>query len=330
MDFLPRRLLGNTGIAVSPVAFGAGPVAELMVGLDRSRQRDVVGHAIARGINWFDTAATYGGGESERSLGEALRELHASSKVHVATKVRFMPDDLRDIRDAARRSLAGSLERLGLPRVTLLQLHNAITPRRGDQPTSVTPQDVLEPGGIAEAFETLRDEGRTLHLGLTGIGDPESLAEVVQSGRFETIQVPFHLLNPSAGRVMEPDFAEANYGNIIAACTRQQMGVMAIRVLAGGALADRPPSPHTLKTPFFPLQLYNRDRQLAAKLAAQIVDRRLAAEAIRFAVQSHPQIHAAIIGFADERQIDEALAALASREQPLGYDDVRACLPPNS
>src|SRR6478672_1475740 len=126
------RTLGKTGLSISRLAFGAGPISALMVGSDLDRQRAVVEHAIARGINWFDTAATYGNGASESNLGRVLEELRAVSAVHVATKVRLMPDDLNDVRGAVQRSVAGSLQRLRLPRVALLQLHNSITARRGD------------------------------------------------------------------------------------------------------------------------------------------------------------------------------------------------------
>src|SRR4029077_10254009 len=103
------------------------------------------------------------------------------------------------------RSLEKSLDRLRLPRVTLLQLHNSITHERGDEPTSVTPQDVLGQGGVAEAFLQLQAEGLALHLGLTGIGQPAALTEIIRSGLFATMQTPYHLLNPSAGRLMDSD-----------------------------------------------------------------------------------------------------------------------------
>ena len=59
---------------------------------------------------------------------------------------------------------------LRLPSVTLLQLHNSITARRGDEPTSLAPQDVLGRRGVLEAFQKLRAEGLVRHLGLTAIG----------------------------------------------------------------------------------------------------------------------------------------------------------------
>jgi aryl-alcohol dehydrogenase-like predicted oxidoreductase len=321
------RTLGKTGLRVSALAFGAGPISTLMVGDDGQRQRAVVGHAIERGVNWFDTAATYGAGQSETSLGRVLQELGAAARVSVATKVRLAVEDLGDIRGAVRQSLEGSLRRLKLSRVTLLQLHNSITPGRGDEPTSITPDDIIRSGGVADAFEQLRAEGLVSHLGLTGIGCPASLAQVVRSGRFETVQVPYHLLNPSAGRVMPEDFAETNFGNIIATCAEMNLGVMTIRTLAGGALAGNAPSPHTFKTPFFPLPLYERDRQRAAHLREVLgPDRHLPQEAIRFAL-AHPQVSSAIVGFGETWQIDEAIEALESNASVLNWDDVFALEP---
>lgn len=317
-----RRSFGQTGIEISALAFGAGPVSALMVGNDADRQRTVVQHAIERGINWFDTAATYGAGESERNLGRVLAELGAASQVHVASKVRLTADDLGDIRGAVWRSLETSLERLRLPRLTLLQVHNSITRKRDDEPFSITPADVLDEGGILAALEERCDDGLMLHLGLTGLGDPASLIEVVRSGRFASVQTPYHLLNPSAGCDVATAPDDPNYGNIIAACARAGMGVLAIRVLAGGALAHNTPSQHTLKTPFFPLAMYERDRERARRLQQAIGPlRRLPAEAIRFAL-AHPHIHSALIGFADVGQIDDAIDAVNLVAPPLEWQDV--------
>jgi aryl-alcohol dehydrogenase-like predicted oxidoreductase len=311
------RALGSTGIRVSRLAFGAGPVSGWMAELTRDDQVRVIRRALDAGINWFDTAAGYGEGLSEESLGAAFARLGLSADVHIATKVRFLPEHLGDLRGRARASFEGSLRRLGVRRVTLLQLHNAITERRGDEPTSVTPEDVLGPGGVLEAFDELRGESRVRFLGLTGIGQPGAMRRVVGSGAFATIQVPYNLLNPSAGHAVASTFPEANYGNIIEDCGRQGMGVFVIRVFAGGALAGNPPGAHTLKTPFFPLALYERDRARAAGLRAILgPGRPLTAEAIRF-VLAHPHVSAAIVGFREPGQVDEAVTALQAGPLPL-------------
>jgi aryl-alcohol dehydrogenase-like predicted oxidoreductase len=313
------RRLGSTGLRVSAVAFGAGPVPALMTGDGVDRQRAVLRRALDAGVNWIDTAATYGQGRSESSLGAALHALDAADAVQVATKVRLAPDELDDIPGCIRASVAGSLQRLGLERVSLLQLHNSVTARRGDEPTSITPADVLGPGGVLEAFEALRSEGKVAHLGLTGLGHPEALRRVIESNHFETIQVPFNPLNPSAGRTMPDGFEETDYGNIIADCARAGMGVFAIRVFAGGALAGQPPSDHTHKTKFFPLDLYQRDQRRAARLADRIGKRMSVPEmAVRF-VLGHPHVTSAILGYSEPAHVDAAVAALEAGPLP---DDV--------
>ncbi len=302
------RSLGQTGIEIAPIAFGAGPVSQLLIGDERTQQCATIQRAVELGVKWFDTAATYGEGRSEESLGLALRTLGLQEQVQIATKVRIMPHDLGRIREVARASVAASLQRLRIDKITLLQVHNSITARTGDEPTSLSPSQVLSPGGLLEALDELRREGLVEHLGLTGIGQPAALCEVIASGQFATIQTPYHLLNPSAGATAPANFSETNHGNVIAACHRQGMGVFAIRVLAGGALAGKPPSPHTFKTPFFPLALFERDRARAENLSDVLPPEITREEAaVRFAI-SHPQVSSAIVGFASPQEVERAVS----------------------
>ena len=99
------RELGRTGLGVSELALGCGPISNLMTGEDSQRQVAVLRRALDGGINWIDTAATYGQGRSEESLGFALRDLGAGDDVHLATKVRLQLDELKDIAGAVRQSL---------------------------------------------------------------------------------------------------------------------------------------------------------------------------------------------------------------------------------
>lgn len=304
---METRQLGSTGIAVSPVSFGAGPVSQLWVGPACEQQRRTIERALELGINWFDTAATYGDGASEENLGRTLQELGATASVYVASKVRIMPDQLRQLARTVQESVANSLKRLRRERITLLQIHNSITAQAGAQPTSLTPAHVLAPGGLLEQFDRLRQQGLVEHLGLTGLGEPAALSEVIATGEWATVQAPYHLLNPSAGRDMPANFSEANYGNIIAACGPHHMGVFAIRVFAGGALAGHPPSPHTFKTPFFPLDLYHRDVARAEQIADRLPDgMRREEAAVRFAI-SHPHVNSALIGFASPEEVAQTV-----------------------
>ncbi|MEO2048516.1 MAG: aldo/keto reductase [Pirellulales bacterium] len=308
------KTLGSTGIKVSTLAFGAGPVSRLMTSNKCDLQRETLRRALDAGINWIDTAATYGNGQSETGLGQALRELGAADHVHLATKVRLAEEDFSDIEIKIRDSVAGSLERLGISQITLLQLHNSITANRDDEPTSVTPKDVL--GEVLKAFRKLQNEGVVLHFGLTAIGQPDSLRKVINSGQFTTIQVPYNILNPSAGESISTEFAEIDYGNVIKDCANQNMGVFAIRVFAGGALADQSPSQHTLKTKYFPLDLYRRDQQRAKQLDKLLGSKAdLRESTVRF-VLSHEHITSAIIGFGDASHVDEALDFLTAGPLP--------------
>jgi L-glyceraldehyde 3-phosphate reductase len=291
---LNYRPLGSTGIQVSELAFGAGPVAALMTGQKSELQRMTIQRALDIGINWFDTAATYADGRSETNLGAALRELGATERVHIATKVRLMPEHLSDIKANVRASVTASLKRLGLSRLTLIQLHNSITANRGDQPTSITPRDVLGNGGVLEAFEDLRRDGLCAHLGLTGIGDVVSLSGVIRSAPWTTVQCPLNILSSVGER------------ELVAFCEKHGLAVLAIRVFAGGALSGQPPSEHTKRTAFFPLALYQSDQRCAAELKDKLPsDTSLQEAAMRF-VLGDLGVAAAIIGFAKPEQVDEA------------------------
>lgn len=301
------RTLGRTGIPVSVIAFGAGPVSGWATSTQTRQQIETVQQAIDLGINWFDTAPTYSDGRSEQALGQVLTELNSQDRVHVATKVRLTEDAFRDLRGFIHSSVEASLQRLRRQNLTLLQLHNSITAQRGDQPTSVTPQDVLDSDGVLVAFEELRAAGVVQHLGLTGLGEPRSLKSVVDSGRFDTVQTPFNLLNPSAGQGVPAAFPEDNLGNLFQNCSDHQMGVFAIRVFAGGALAMREPSAHTRITKFFPLDLYQRDRQRANEIAKGLPRGRSVPEvALQFAL-AHPAVSAAIVGFGNAEEIRQAV-----------------------
>lgn len=296
------RILGRTGLRVSALSFGAGPVSGLMTGDDRARQTAVLRKAISRGINWIDTAPGYGQGKSESNIGRALEEITGAESVQIATKVRLAPEHLADIRGAIRRSVEESLKRLGRSSVSLLQLHNGLTRQRDDEPFSISAVDVLGREGVLEAFLKLRDEKLIHFIGLTGTGHLEAMGQVVASNAFDTLQVPYNLLNPSAGRTMPADFSETDYGSIIADCKANQMGVFAIRLFAAGALLGNEPSAHTLKTPFFPLSLYERDRARSRELAGV---GSLKQAAFDF-VLNDPRVHSAIIGFGNVAEVEDA------------------------
>ena len=314
---VPHRVLGRTGLQVSCLAFGAGPVSGLMTGDNLESQSETLKSLYDSGINWIDTAASYGNGSSEGSIGRVLAMLpiEVSREFHVATKVRIDFNSSLSFADQVRFSVEASLQRLHVPKVSLLHLHNGVTVRRNDQPSSVGIADVLDSGGILDALKSVQVEGKADFLGLAGTGAAEQMRAVVNTREFDTIQVPYNLFNPSAGCEVANDFVEQDYGNIMEDCRSAGMGCFAIRVFAGGALLRQPPSDHTLKTPYFPLDLYRRDLDRAACLedgvsgAGLLGGATLLQQSIEFAL-SHPAIHSAIIGFGAPGHVMDAVRAL--------------------
>lgn len=324
------RSLGRTGIGVSSVSFGAGPVSGLLTGDQIDRHDAVVAKAIELGVNWFDTAATYGNGNSERHLGDSLARLKSDRQLHVATKVRVNLTNETDLRPLVVASVKESLSRLKHDRVTLLQVHNSITWNRNDQPTSITPEDVLGPHGLLEGMQQVRAAGLVDHFGLTGIGDADALRTVIRSRKFATIQAPFHLLNPSALRTTPESRCDPDYGGFLRTAHEMEMGIFAIRVFAAGALLGAEPSAHTLKTPFFPLDLYQRDvarsNQLMTKLNSSdwplengTAPEKLGEVAFRY-VLSQPEITSAIVGFG---AVDHVASAVHySEKEPIAASTI--------
>ena len=303
------RRLGRTGLLVSEISFGAGPVSGLMTGTDSERQVAVLRAAVQCGINWIDTAAGYGHGNSERSLGAALHELDPHEQIHIATKIRILRASPVTVRQQIENGVTESLQRLRRSQITLLQLHNAVTEQPDQEPFSLTPEDVLQPDGVAAVFAELQQSGTITCCGLTGTGQPQALRQVLYSRQFDTLQIPYNRLNPSAGIVLTTDSSQTDYGNLLDDCAKLDLGAFAIRVLAGGAIAGNPPSTHTLTTPFFPLSLYQQDLQRARSIAAAEPPSEAVPQAIRFVLQ-HPAICSAIIGFAEPREVLQACEAV--------------------
>jgi aryl-alcohol dehydrogenase-like predicted oxidoreductase len=121
---LEQRVLGRTGLRVSVLGLGGAGIA----GLYREFQDDeaaagVVRAALDAGITYIDTAPLYGKGASERRIGLALRGHPARRRCVVATKLGYVPEDFDFSAAATRRSVAASMERLGLDHLPLIQIH---------------------------------------------------------------------------------------------------------------------------------------------------------------------------------------------------------------
>ena len=310
------RMLGNTGLRVSEIGFGCGNVGGLMVRGSHDQQISSVRHALDLGINYFDTARAYGEGQSETNLGRVLDEI--GEEVILSTKIRLESDALQDIAAATASEVEQGLARLGRGSVDLIQLHTRLVEKREPGRFAMTPDEVLGPGGVIEAFKRLRDQGRVGFFGFTGLGDVEAIHALVDSGEFHSFQAYYNLLNPSAGQAVPEGFSALDYRRIIDRAAAGGMGVVVIRVLAAGVLSAVPESGGgSSREPLSAGSDYERDVARAHKLSF-LKDHGLESlprAAIRFAFMK-PEVSTVLVGFSNNAQIDEAAACSGAGPLP--------------
>lgn len=305
---MEQRALGRTGLTVSALGFGCGSVGGLMVRGDADDQQRAVARALDAGISYFDTAPSYGNGRSEENLGRVLTELGAHGRVAVGTKVRLSAEERGDPIPAIRRSLEESLRRLGREYVDLLQLHNPIT--SGAEAGGLPIGEVL--GRVAEGMRGVVAAGLTHHAGFTGIGAPPALRDAAGSGAFATMQAYINALNPSAGYAGAAGGGQ-DFGGLAGQASEAGVGVIAIRVLAAGALSgsmERVPNASPMGgTPLVRGGEFERDVARAAGLAGIATAWGLESTVemgVRF-VLSVPGVSTVLIGYSDMQQLDDAI-----------------------
>lgn len=299
-----HRTFGRSGIEVSEVVFGGGNVGGILILKDDATKREAVRRALAGGINWFDTAAQYGNGRSEEALGWLLPE--AGATPYLSTKFNLDVENPKDIPAQIEARVKASLARLKRKSVDLMQLHSRIGSTVGGR--VITVEHVLGKNGVAEGMERLREKGLFRYMGLTAIGEAGPLCEVLGSGRFDSAQVYYNLLNPSAAQRMPKAWTGHDFSGVIDTCRANGVAVMAIRIFGAGIIATD--------------ERTGRESILTANTTAAEEERKTKAVfdaigaghgtrgqvALRF-VLSNPDVSCAIIGSSELHHIDEALAA---------------------
>ena len=324
---MERRTLGRTGLSVSTLGFGCGAVGGLMVRGSAADQERAVARALELGINFFDTAPAYGDGESERNLGRVLRTLRPD--IVLATKFRVPPDRRARAAEAVTASLEESLRRLGRERVDLLQLHNPIS---GDgRGSTIDAGSVLE--HVVPALDGLQRQGKIGFYGVTAVGDTPALHRVVDSRAVYTAQVCYNLLNPSADAALPPGFPAQDFGRLLARTRAAEMGVVVIRVLAGGALSGveaRHPLGMPAVEPIASGPDYRTDVERARQLQALVTEGHAASvveAALRFAIATDA-VSTVLVGYSTLDQLESAAAAVNRGPLPRAALDRLATLWP--
>ena len=313
---MEMRVYGRTGMRLSVLGFGCGAVGGLMVRGDPRDQERTIARALAVGVNYFDTAVQYGDGESEKNLGRVLQNLKPANAI-VGTKVRLPSAEFGRIASTVTKSLDGSLARLRRERVDIFHLHNAITEDGGGEALSVA--QVLEE--VVPAFERLRQQGKTRFLGLTAIGDTRALHQVIDAGGFDSAQVVYNMLNPSAAMALPANYPAQDYGRLFDHTKAAGTGVIAIRVLAGGALsgsAERHPIASPPPEPIGSAMSYDADIARARRLMPLVAEgfaASLTEAATRFAI-GNAAVGTILVGMATPQQFEDALAAVEKGPLP--------------
>jgi aryl-alcohol dehydrogenase-like predicted oxidoreductase len=313
---MQMRDFGRTRMRVSVLGFGCGAVGALMVRGDAAAQERAIARALDAGVNYFDTAVQYGNGESEKNLGRLLKKLKPANAI-VGTKVRLPSADFGRIGEAVSRSLDGSLQRLGLERVDIFHLHNEITEAGGGE--SLSTAQVLQ--DVAPAFDRLRQQGKLRFPGFTAIGDTAALGAVIDARVFDSAQVTYNMLNPSAGAGLPAHYPAQDYGCLFDHTKAAGVGVVGIRVLAGGALSgstERHPIASPPPLPIGSALSYDADVARARRLLPLVQEgfaQSLTEAATRFAI-SHPAMGTILVGMATPEQFEQALAAVLKGPLP--------------
>jgi aryl-alcohol dehydrogenase-like predicted oxidoreductase len=300
------RTLGRTGIKVSEVGFGCGSVGGLLIRGDYADMVRAVAWAVEQGITYFDTARSYGNGQSETNLGRVLKELKPD--VVVGTKVSLGGEDLDRIEDAVAEQVDGCLARLGRACVDVIYLHNQITHTR--EGSRMSPADVAV---AANALQVAMEQGKTRSWGLNGLGDTDAIHEAVSKTHPFVIQSCYNMLNPSSGEIVSDYFPFQDYKALMGLADDMDIGVAAIRVLAAGALSgvmDRHDIAMPNVGPIGSGKDYASDVARAREfdfLVQEGVVESLIEAAIRFAL-SQPKLSTALVGLASFEQLEKAVA----------------------
>jgi D-threo-aldose 1-dehydrogenase len=212
--------LGSTGVKVSPVTLGGGPLGSMPdnFGYEVAERDaiDLVRAVLDSDIRTIDTANGYSDGRSEMRIGKGITEYGGlPDDVVVITKVDARGNDYSGER--VRRSLSESRERLGIDPLPVVHLHD---------PEFHDFDEMTARGGAVSALVEARERGEIGHLGLAG-GDVHEMARYLELGVFEVLLVHnrWTLVDRSAA-------------DIIARATELGVAVVNAAVLGGGILAD--------------------------------------------------------------------------------------------
>ncbi|NUU07861.1 aldo/keto reductase [Leifsonia sp. C5G2] len=282
------KKLGRTGLTVSDVCVGTSALgsfpAQYGYEVDTETAVATIRRVFDGPFTFIDTSNEYGGGDSEKRIGQAIRENGGVPEGYlVATKVDPVPGTTDFSGDRVRRSVEESLERLGLDHLPLVYLHD---------PEKISFEEGVGPGGPLEALIALRDEGVIGHLGVAG-GPIDLELQYLATEAFDAVisHNRFTLVDQSA----EPLLDDA-----------QARGVAFVNAapFGGGMLVKGPDAVPTYCYAPVADEVLERVRRMEALCAEFGVP--LAAAALQFSLRD-PRVTSTIVGMSEPKRVAQTV-----------------------
>jgi aryl-alcohol dehydrogenase-like predicted oxidoreductase len=205
---IPTNPLGKTGHKVTIISLGGQGMLEIK---ESKKAVDVVHEALDLGINYIDTAASYGDGVSEKNIGQVIKD-GRREEFYLATKT-----DERD-EDKAWRQINESVERLG-SEPDCVQIHHLDGIDEVDK--------VFSSSGALKSLVRARQEGLCRFLGITGHSDPTVLLEALERHPFDTVLGALNIADP---------YYYSFQTRLIPYCAENDIGFVAMKVCSRGKL----------------------------------------------------------------------------------------------
>jgi D-threo-aldose 1-dehydrogenase len=287
-DNLPLRMFGETDLRVTPLCIGCSGLGSMpdVFGYEVSEEQALgtLRAVFHSPINFLDTAAGYGDGESERRIGIVLRELGGLPEQFVlSTKVDRDATTGDFSGEQTRRSVERSLKLLGLDHFQIVFLHD---------PEYTTFENIMQTGGAVEVMLRYKEQGVIGHIGVAG-GPIDLMIRYIETGAFEAVLTHnrYTLLN----RAAEP---------LLQLATQRRMAILNAAPYGGGILARGPEN--------LPRYAYREadgvtlDRARQMKVICDEYGVPLAAAALQFSMRD-PRILSTIVGMTRPERILQTL-----------------------
>jgi aryl-alcohol dehydrogenase-like predicted oxidoreductase len=224
---MPTRILGKTGARVSILAFGCG--SRFLAYKEDDKALEALNRGLDLGINYVDTAYSYGNGKSEERVGQVMKTRRKG--IWLTTKIGERNGD------AALRILEGSMKRLQTDQVDLIHIHSLTD--------EADLAKVEAKDGVLNALRKLRDQKVTRFIGITSHTDPAVLAKALEQNDFDCTQMALNaakvgMRNGQGGMVPNP-MPDSFEALALPVANRKKMGVIAMKVFGQEALVGKAP-----------------------------------------------------------------------------------------